>query len=46
VPHFCLCSTANPLLVRRHWQPRVLRGHAVCLLRPHPSRPGSRVVVA
>jgi clathrin heavy chain len=31
-------NPANMKIVRRHWQPRVLRGYALCLLRPDPPR--------
>jgi clathrin heavy chain len=34
------------IVVRRHWQPRVLRWHALCLLRPHSPRCHSGDVMA
>ena len=30
------CSPAKFFIVRRYWQPRVLRWNAVCMLRSHP----------
>lgn len=34
--HSVLCTSADTGTVRRHWQPRVLCGYALRLLRPNP----------
>ncbi|MBE3111770.1 MAG: hypothetical protein IMZ46_14905, partial [Acidobacteria bacterium] len=43
---FFLFPVANSVPVRRHWPPRVLRRHALRVLRPHPAGHGAGALVA